>query len=83
MFPQMVVMSLPALVNEMSFLIKGSPAIAVIGVVDLTRVTNRISAVTYEPLMPILCAGVLYMCIIGVLIKLQQMAEKKADYLAG
>ena len=42
MLPQMWIESLPALVNEMSFLIKGSPAIAVIGVVDLTRVTNRI-----------------------------------------
>jgi polar amino acid transport system permease protein len=41
MLPQMWIESLPALVNEMSFLIKGSPAIAVIGVVDLTRVTNR------------------------------------------
>lgn len=83
MFPQMLIMSLPALVNEMSFLIKGSPAIAVIGVVELTRVTNRISAVTYEPLTPILCAGVLYMIIIGFLVKLQDMAEKKASYLEG
>ena len=48
MLPQMWIESLPALVNEMSFLIKGSPAIAVIGVVDLTRVTNQISSVTYE-----------------------------------
>jgi len=32
MLPQMWIESLPALVNEMSFLIKGSPAIAVIGV---------------------------------------------------
>lgn len=82
MFPQMVIVSLPALVNEMSFLIKGSPAIAVIGVVDLTRVTNRIAAVTYEPLGPILCAALLYMGFIGLLIKLQHMAEQKASHLA-
>ncbi|MEZ9736515.1 amino acid ABC transporter permease [Vibrio cyclitrophicus] len=81
MFPQMVIMSLPALVNEMSFLIKGSPAIAVIGIVDLTRVTNRIAAVTYEPLGPILCAGAIYMLIIGVLVKLQAVAENRATYL--
>lgn len=81
MFPQMVLMSLPALVNEMSFLIKGSPAIAVIGIVDLTRVTNRIAAVTYEPLGPILCAGALYMLIIAGLVKLQSMAESRAKYL--
>ncbi|PWW05948.1 amino acid ABC transporter permease [Mangrovibacter plantisponsor] len=82
MLPQMWIESLPALVNEMSFLIKGSPAIAVIGVVDLTRVTNRISAVTYEPLSPILAAGLLYIVIIGVLLKLQNLAERKAKRLA-
>jgi len=82
MLPQMWIESLPALVNEMSFLIKGSPAIAVIGVVDLTRVTNRISSVTYEPLSPILAAGLLYVMIIGCLLKLQSLAERKAKRLA-
>ena len=71
MLPQMWIESLPALVNEMSLLIKGSPAIAVIGVVELTRVTNRISSVTYEPLSPILAAGLLYVAIIGCLLKLR------------
>ncbi|WP_318378793.1 amino acid ABC transporter permease [Enterobacter sp.] len=82
MLPQMWIESLPALVNEMSFLIKGSPAIAVIGVVDLTRVTNRISSVTYEPLSPILAAGLLYVVIIGCVLKLQSLAERKAKRLA-
>ncbi|NBA96049.1 amino acid ABC transporter permease [Pseudomonas sp. R5(2019)] len=82
MLAQMITTSLPGLVNEMSFLIKGSPAIAVIGIVDLTRVTNRISAVTYDPLPPILAAALLYMLIISVLLKLQGIAEKKANRLA-
>lgn len=82
MLPQMLQTSLPGLVNEMSFLIKSSPAIAIIGLVDLTRVTNRIGAVTYEPLPPILAAAVLYMAIIGVLLKLQSVAEAKANRLA-
>lgn len=82
MLPQMWIESLPALVNEMSFLIKGSPAIAVIGVVDLTRVTNRVASVTYEPLSPILAAGLLYVVMIGVLLKLQSLAERKAKRLA-
>ncbi len=82
MFPQLTITSLPGLVNEMSFLIKGSPAIAVIGIVDLTRVTNRISAVTYEPLPPILVACVLYMAIIGCLVWLQRVAERRANRLA-
>jgi len=82
MLPQMFTSSLPGLVNEMSFIIKSSPAIAVIGIVDLTRVTNRITAVTYEPLPPILAAAVLYMLIIGVLIRVQAIAERKANRLA-
>ncbi|ANF58912.1 amino acid ABC transporter permease [Halotalea alkalilenta] len=82
MLPQMITVSLPGLVNEMSFLIKGSPAIAVIGIVDLTRVTNRISAVTYEPLPPILAAAVLYMVVIYALIQLQALAERRAHRLA-
>ncbi|MGV8834088.1 MAG: amino acid ABC transporter permease [Devosia sp.] len=82
MLPQMITTSLPGLVNEMTFLIKSSPAVAIIGLVDLTRVTNRISAVTYEPLPPILAAALIYMVIISVLLKLQSMTETKASRLA-
>ncbi len=78
MFPQMTYAALPALINEMTFLIKASPAIAVIGIVDLTRVTNRIAAQTYEPLPPIIVAGILYMLIIGGLVKLQRVLENRA-----
>lgn len=82
MLPQMLAGSLPGLVNEMTFLIKGSPAIAVIGLVDLSRVSNRIGAVTYEPLPPILAAALIYMAILGVLVRLQALAERKAGRLA-
>ena len=82
MLPQIISVSLPPLVNEMSFLIKGSPAVAIIGLVDLTRVTNRISSVTYEPLYPILGAGLIYMIIVGLLVKAQSIAEIKARRLA-
>ena len=77
--PQITYRALPGLVNEMTFLVKASPAIAVIGIVDLTRVTNRIAAVTFQPLPPIIAAGILYMLFIGVLVRLQRMAEAKAS----
>lgn len=82
MLPQIVTVSLPALVNEMSFLIKGSPAIAVIGLVDLTRVTNRIASVTYDALPPILCASLIYMVMIAGMVKAQAVAERRARRLA-
>jgi His/Glu/Gln/Arg/opine family amino acid ABC transporter permease subunit len=59
-FPQIWRMSLPALVSEMTLLIKASPAIAVIGVVDLTRKARQVAAVTYAPLPPFFTAMVLY-----------------------
>jgi len=82
MLPQMWYAALPSLVNEMTLLIKASPAIAVIGVVDLTRVTNRIAAQTYEPLPPILIAGAMYIVIISVLVRLQRRLEKRAERYA-
>lgn len=82
MLPQIWITSLPGLVNEMTLLIKASPAIAVIGIVDLTRVTNRISAVTYEPLPPILAAAVLYVVVIGLLVRLQRLLDTRAQRLA-
>lgn len=76
LLPQMFLTSLPGLVNEMTFLIKASPAVAMLGVVDLTRATNRISAVTYEPLPPILVACVIYMVLIGILLRCQRWSER-------
>ncbi|HMI16845.1 MAG TPA: ABC transporter permease subunit, partial [Bradyrhizobium sp.] len=51
--PQIVRVSLPGLVNEMSLLIKVTPVLAVVGVVDITRAAVRIGAQTYEPLPPL------------------------------
>jgi polar amino acid transport system permease protein len=82
MLPQMLVTSLPNLVNEMSLLVKSSPAIAMVGLVDLTRVSYRIGAVTYEPLPPILAAGAMYLLIIGALVQLQRVADRHARRLA-
>jgi polar amino acid transport system permease protein len=81
--PQVTLTSLPGLVNEITLLVKASPAIAVIGIVDLTRVTNRIAAVTYEPLPPILAACVLYMLLIGGLVRLQRRFDGLAMRLTG
>lgn len=83
MLPQMSIAALPGLMNEATLLIKASPAIAVIGIVDLTRVTDRIAARTYEPLPPIIAAGILYMVIIAGLVRLQRLLEDRAGRYAG
>ena len=77
-FPQILRTSLPALVSEMTLLIKASPAIAVIGIVDLTRAAGRIGANTYDPLLPFIVATFLYMLIVLVFVAAQRIAERYA-----
>jgi His/Glu/Gln/Arg/opine family amino acid ABC transporter permease subunit len=75
--PQIVRVSLPGLVNEMSLLIKVTPVLAVIGVVDITRAAVRIGAQTYEPLPPFLVAIALYAPIVFALVSLQRWIERR------
>ncbi len=71
--------SLPGLVNEMTLLIKGSPAIAVIGVVEITRAAVRIGAETYEPLPPFIAATAIYCIIVLVFIRIQRAVEMRIN----
>jgi His/Glu/Gln/Arg/opine family amino acid ABC transporter permease subunit len=75
--PQIVRASLPGLVNEMSLLIKVTPVLAVVGVVDITRAAVRIGAETYEPLPPFLVAVALYAPIVFALVSLQRWIERR------
>jgi His/Glu/Gln/Arg/opine family amino acid ABC transporter permease subunit len=75
--PQIVRTSLPGLVNEMSLLIKVTPVLAVVGVVDITRAAVRIGAETYEPLPPFLVAVALYAPIVFALVSLQRWIERR------
>src|ERR1700733_7341813 len=75
--PQILRVSLPGLVNEMSLLIKVTPVLAVVGVVDITRAAVRIGAETYEPLPPFLVAVAIYAPIVFVLVSLQRWIERR------
>jgi His/Glu/Gln/Arg/opine family amino acid ABC transporter permease subunit len=75
--PQIARASLPGLVNEMSLLIKVTPVLAVVGVVDITRAAVRIGAETYEPLPPFLVAVALYAPIVFALVSLQRWIERR------
>src|ERR1700744_3948522 len=75
--PQILRVSLPGLVNEMSLLIKVTPVLAVVGVVDITRAAVRIGAQTYEPLPPFLVAIALYAPIVFLLVSLQRWIERR------
>lgn len=76
-FPQLWRTSLPGLVNEATLIVKASPAIAVIGVAEITRAATRIGAQTYEPLPPMLAATGIYVAIILVFVGLQRVAGRR------
>ncbi len=80
-FPQVVRTSLPGLVNEMSLLIKVTPVLAVVGVVDITRAASRIGAETYEPLPPFLVAVAIYVPIVFALVSVQRLIERRTRRL--
>jgi His/Glu/Gln/Arg/opine family amino acid ABC transporter permease subunit len=75
--PQVARAALPALVNEVTLLVKVSPAVAVLGVVDITRAAVRIGAQTYEPLPPFLAALLIYGFIVLLFVRLQRLVERR------
>src|SRR6201994_973708 len=75
--PQIVRVSLPGLVTEVSLLIRVTPVLAVVGVVDITGAAVRIGAETYDPLPPFLVASALYAPIVFLLVSLQRWIERR------
>ena len=75
--PQIARAALPALVNEMTIIIKVSPAVAVIGVIETTRAADRIGAATYRPIPPFLVALAIYVVVIGAFVGAQRMLERR------
>lgn len=74
--PQIWRAGLPGLTNEMTALVKGSPAIAVIGVLDLTRSAHQIGAGTYRPLPPFVAAVALYAVVLYALVRGARQLEQ-------
>ncbi len=75
--PQVARTALPGLINEMSLLVKLTPVLAVVGVVDITRAAVRIGAQTYEPLPPLLVALAIYIPIVFALVSVQRWVERR------
>ena len=76
-FPQIWRRSVAPIVNEMTLLIKASPAIAVIGVVDLTRKARQVAESTYEPLPAFVSAVVVYGIVLIVLVVAGRLLERQ------
>ncbi|MDJ0950300.1 MAG: amino acid ABC transporter permease [Alphaproteobacteria bacterium] len=77
--PQLFYITLPPLVNEFTMLVKASPLLAVITVVELTRTAQNVMNVTYRPVEAFLLAAVLYFVMLFVLSALTRRVEGWAE----
>lgn len=75
--PQMLPIALPALVGELSFLVKASPVLSFITIIDLTRRSQQVAVQTFDPLAPMLAAAILYFAIIFSLGALSRKLEAR------
>jgi ABC-type amino acid transport system permease subunit len=75
--PQGFRRALPALFNEFIALIKETSIVGTIGVVDITKVAERIIARTYEPFTPYLISAAIYLAIVLLLTGLLRVLERR------
>lgn len=75
--PQGIKNVLPPLGNEFIVLLKETAIVGYVGLTDLTRAANKISARTYEAFMPLIGAAVVYFIIIKVLTILLGKLERR------
>lgn len=75
--PQLLPIALPALAGEIGFLIKASPVLSLITVVDLTRRSQQVTMQTFDPLGPLIAAAFLYFLLLGTVAWASRLLEQK------
>ncbi len=75
--PRAIRIALPAYSNEVIMILKGTSLASTITVLELTGITRQIIAQTYESMMFLLVAGVIYLLINAVIIGGFKLLEKK------
>ena len=75
--PQLLPVALPALAGEVGFLVKASPVLSLITVVDLTRRSQQVTMQTFDPLGPLIAAAFLYFLLLGSTAWASRVLERK------
>lgn len=63
-FPQVMRVCLPPLTNELTILIKATPVLSVITLIDLTRAAQLVMNQSFLPIESFVTAAVLYFCVL-------------------
>ena len=81
--PQVFIMILPPLTNELTMLVKASPLLSVITVVEMTRTAQQIMMSTYRPVEVMLAAAMLYFVICFALTRLTHRLKGRFVLISG
>ncbi|MGO3346365.1 MAG: amino acid ABC transporter permease [Marinomonas sp.] len=77
--PQVIKLTIPALVNEVILLVKASSLISVIGITELTRVTQNLAASNFQPFEFYLTAAAIYFILNSIISVLGFWLEKRSN----
>lgn len=77
LLPQFLPIALPAIAGEIGFLIKASPVLSLITVVDLTRRSQQVAMQTFDPLGPLIAAAFLYFLLLGAIALFSRWLEQR------
>ena len=75
--PQGLRRALPSLFNEFIALVKETSIVGTIGVIDITKVAERISGITMEFFVPYLTAAIIYLVIVILLTQVLKVLERR------
>lgn len=77
LIPQMFRLILPPLTNEVITILKNSSLVSVIAVTELMRVSQQISAQTFDPLATYLAAGAIYLTVNLLMAQVSRQLERR------
>lgn len=80
LIPQALRISIPSLTNELILLVKVSSLVSIVGIVEVTRMSQSLAAATFRPLEIYLAAAAIYLVINLCLAALGQWLEKRMAY---
>lgn len=75
--PQAVALSVPALINELILLVKASSLVSVVGILEITRMSQAVAATTFRPLEVYIAAACIYLLINLVLAGIGRYLENR------
>jgi len=77
LLPQALKIGLPSIVNELILLVKASSLVTVVGIVEITRMSQSVAAATYRPLEIYLAAAFIYLAINLVIAQAGRALERR------